>query len=383
MPASPASAAPSAAPADVGRTPRHSALGTALIIAGAQCSFFIGAAFATGQESMQYFTSHGWAGIVTVLAMTALFAWTMTSLTEWGRARHGQRAEPFTGICGPLIGWVLRLLSPLFLFLISVMMVAGAGATMSDAFGWPDWGGKVLLAAMLLLTLSMGFVGLVEVIGRLGPILVLLVAVVSAWILIRNWGELGNAAENLEKYQPAAAIDNPWVSMLMYSIAMLVIAVPFLAALGSNGEVPSRSTIPGGLFGALIFGVAMGVTALALLAALPLIHDSGAPMLVLGSDLNPTLGVAFALVAFLGIYSTAAPMLWTIADQMPGRESRLVHRLTGVALAVLALICGLVLDFSTLVGAIYPKVGYVGLLFFGILLVRQIISRSYSLAPRH
>ena len=45
-----------------------------LLFTGAQCSFFIGAGIATGQESLQYFTAHGWWGIVAIIIVVLLFS---------------------------------------------------------------------------------------------------------------------------------------------------------------------------------------------------------------------------------------------------------------------------------------------------------------------
>ena len=55
-----------------------------LLFTGAQCSFFIGAGIATGQESLQYFTAHGWWGMVAIIIVMVLFSWLLSSLTEWG-----------------------------------------------------------------------------------------------------------------------------------------------------------------------------------------------------------------------------------------------------------------------------------------------------------
>src|SRR5699024_4706588 len=114
-----------------------------LLFTGAQCSFFIGAGIATGQESLQYFTAHGWWGMVAIILVVILFSWLLSSLTEWGRKNRDNKADPFTDICGRTdisewiglidicgrtVGTVLRYCVPVFVFMIAVTMFAGAGA---------------------------------------------------------------------------------------------------------------------------------------------------------------------------------------------------------------------------------------------------------------
>ena len=79
--------------ASTAASPLGSRLKSALLFTGAQCSFFIGAGIATGQESLQYFTAHGWWGIVSIVLVVLLFSWLLSSLTEWGRKNRDNKAE--------------------------------------------------------------------------------------------------------------------------------------------------------------------------------------------------------------------------------------------------------------------------------------------------
>ena len=214
----------------------------ALLFTGAQCSFFIGAGIATGQESLQYFTAHGWWGIVSIVLVVLLFSWLLSSLTEWGRKNRDNKADPFTDICGKTVGTVLRYCVPVFVFMIAVTMFAGAGALLSDVLGTPTWVGATGMAVVVAITLMFGFRNLVEIIGRIGPVIVIVIGIVALWVVVENFAALADVPENLAQYQPAKASENWFIGTILYSTAILIIAVPFLTSLGREDR-SLRSTV--------------------------------------------------------------------------------------------------------------------------------------------
>ena len=347
-----------------------------LLFTGAQCSFFIGAGIATGQESLQYFTAHGWWGLVAIILVVILFSWLLSSLTEWGRKNRDNKADPFTDICGRTVGTVLRYCVPVFVFMIAVTMFAGAGALLGDVLAIPTWIGATGMAAVVAITLMFGFHNLVEIIGRIGPLIVIVIGIVALWVVVENFASLADVPANLAQYQPAKASENWFIGTILYSTAILIIAVPFLTSLGREDR-SLQSTVRPSILTGFLYGGVMGLCALALLATLPMVYNEATPLVMLGIDLAPWLGYVFSIITLLGIYSTAAPMLWTVADQFP-IKSRRTYAIVCLTLTVVALIGGLKLPFAELVGFVYPAIGYFGLVFFGCLAYRQIASRFKS-----
>ena len=344
-----------------------------LLFTGAQCSFFIGAGIATGQESLQYFTAHGWWGMVAIIIVVLLFSWLLSSLTEWGRKNKDNKVDPFTDICGKTVGTILRYCVPVFVFMIAVTMFAGAGALLGDVFGMPIWVGATGMAVVVAITLMFGFRSLVEIIGRIGPLIVVIIGIVALWVIIENFAALADVPENMAQYPPTKASENWFIGTILYSAAILIIAVPFLTSLGREDR-SLQSTVRPSILTGFLYGGVMGLCALALLATLPIVFDEATPLVMLGIDLAPWLGYVFSGITLLGIYSTAAPMLWTVADQFP-LKSRSSYTIVCLALTVVALIGGLKLPFAALVGFVYPFIGYFGLVFFGFLAYRQIKAR--------
>ena len=92
------------------------------------------------------------------------------------------------------------------------------------------------------------------------------------------------------------------------------------------------------------------------------------PTLQLAHELAGWMGVLYSLILLCGIYSTAAPMLWTVCGNMArqGDGKWPAALLSAVALALAQL------PFDRLVALIYPCTGYMGLLLLVCLAVWQL-----------
>ena len=84
--------------------------------------------------------------------------------------------------------------------------------------------------------------------------------------------------------------------------------------------------------------------------------------MALASDVMPLYGLIFAVVIFLGIYSTATPLMWTVCERFSEEGSARYCYLV-VGLTLVGYFGGMLLPFGELVNLIYPTVGYAGLLF--------------------
>ena len=98
------------------------------------------------------------------------------------------------------------------------------------------------------------------------------------------------------------------------------------------------------------------------------------PTLHLADNISPVIGVIFSIVLILGIFSTAAPMTWTVCDRIV-KEGTAKSKIVAAVIVVLAFIGGQ-LPFGTLVGIIYPYTGYLGILLFICLAVYEVRKRT-------
>lgn len=83
----------------------------------------------------------------------------------------------------------------------------------------------------------------------------------------------------------------------------------FLAEIGAKNKL-SRVHAGVLLSSLFIFGVA-ALCCVALISNADVVYDADIPALVLANRISPAVGLAFAAVVFAGIYTSAAPLLWT------------------------------------------------------------------------
>ena len=97
--------------------------------AGMYVGAIIGAGYASGQETLQFFVSYGYIGIVGTIIAVVLFAWYGTMFMELGHKLHtNSHKEVFTYLCGPKVGAVFDWILVFFLFGVLSIMIAGGGA---------------------------------------------------------------------------------------------------------------------------------------------------------------------------------------------------------------------------------------------------------------
>lgn len=106
----------------------------------------------------------------------------------------------------------------------------------------------------------------------------------------------------------------------------------------------------------------MIIVALGLLANIADVADLEIPMLYLAKDVASWLATGFSVIVVARIFSTAVPLLWTVASRFVEDGSRNFKILT-IVLAAVGCVLGLLVPFSRLVNIVYVINGYIGIAF--------------------
>lgn len=344
-----------------------------LTYAGAIMAFLIGSGFATGQEIMQYFAAYGFWGVFgTGLIVLALISFVSVQfLTVGQREQFDKPAQIFEYYAGKYIGKFFDYFSILFVFLSFTVMVAGAGAVFDEHYNLPSWAGGIGLTVLVAITVWFGLNSLVDVIGKIGPLIV--VIAVGLGIV----GILNAQSGMLEGHQMVAELEvqqasNHWVSAgLSYVGFCMLWLAAFLTALGKT--VPTqREARAGGLAGGTIFSLACIIVGLGLLANIERVAGTQIPMLIIASDVAPFVASAISLMILAGIYTTAIPLLWTVSSRVFPDGTKKYKYFT-IFLALLGTVIGLWLPFDQMVNIVYVLNGYVGAILLAIMIVVTII----------
>lgn len=119
-------------------------------IAFAYVGILTGAGLASGRELVQYFISFGIAGIAGVVIIAGLymvFGKMILSLGSYYRAQN--HSDVLRQVSHPVISHILDYSMMLSCFVLSFVMVAGAGSSIGQQFQIPSWIGSLLCASLI------------------------------------------------------------------------------------------------------------------------------------------------------------------------------------------------------------------------------------------
>lgn len=345
-----------------------------LILAGAYIATIIGSGFATGQEIMQFFVAFGGWGFLGVAISFVCFAYVGAEILN--RARILRLYEPikvYQFYCGKYMAKFLEYFVPLFLFGTYLIMVAGAGAAVSEYFHVNPYIGRIGMSLLAWATVLLGLKKLANVLGHIGPVLIVLALALGIISLV---GHIDTFAESLRL---APTLDIPKagphivICGLLYTCFNMFVVGGLLAGLGP--ECRSRKEAwAGGIIGGLALGLGACVMYAALLAQVAETSQYEVPSLFLANQVNPILANVFTVVLMLGIYTTATPLLWQVTNRVVPDDHR-YFKLVVTIVAVLGFVCAL-LPFKTLINTIYPLGGWLGLVVMILMIVKGVILRK-------
>lgn len=340
--------------------------------AGAYMAFVIGSGFATGQEIIQFYTSYGVWGLGGILISMFLYAWVGGAVTDMGFCHKGeQNLNAYGIICGKYLGTFYEYFVRLFLFAVVVVMISGAGATLNEYYGLNYYVGCLLMAILIFIAFAGGFNKLIDIIGCIGPVIIVFSIIIAVGsIASENTLQMATDVDVLADKQSAPTW---WISGILYAAYNIFGSIPFLMMLGAEAGSGKEVRL-GGILGGVVLMVAVLFMNMALILQTDLAAEYAVPTLQLAKELSPVLGAVFSVILLCGIFSTAAPMMWTVCSKLAGVGTK-KSLIVAAVLTAAAFGLGL-LPFGTLVGIIYPYTGYLGILLLICLAVYEIRHRK-------
>lgn len=343
-----------------------------IILAGAFVSFILGAGTATGQEILQFFVSFGYLGVGGIIVAAILHMWFGSYAMDVGlRLKVDDSKGVFIYFCGKYLGTFFYWFSQLFILIVFVVMISGAGATFTEHFGLGDVIGRAIMTLLVLITALLRLDTIIKILGIAGPIIVLFAVLVGAGSFdATGFSDANNILKELDLSQ---ATSYWWQSGFVYSSFVLLVALPFLANLGKN-ELNRKHVILGGSLGGFIMLIGVFAIYVGILSNVEQASTKDIPTLFLTNQINPTLALVFSIILLIAIYTTAVGMLWTVSTQF-AKGNTTIYRICVIVLSIVGFFGGL-FPFATIIDTVYPIVGYIGLILIAAMLYRQFINKG-------
>ncbi|WP_092152041.1 YkvI family membrane protein [Corynebacterium mycetoides] len=344
-------------------------------VALAFVGLLVGAGFASGQETIQYFLAYGYwgiagsilAGIVIVIVGTTLFQLGSYFLAD-------DHSAVFKSVSRPAVAAFMDLATMFTLFAIGFVMVAGAGSNLEQQFGFPTWVGSVIMAIALIASGFLDVDRLTNVISAITPLLILAVIGALVVTIIDMPDNLGALNELALHNEPASGVANNWVlSALNYAALCVIVGVSMILVIAGSQMNP-REAGTGGLIGGIIFSVLLVILAFVIFVNMDGVFGADFPLLMVFDNMHPAVGVVVSLIIYLMIYNTAVGMFYAMARRMSAHHPQRFRPiyftvvLIGFALSFIG--------FADLLGWVYPIIGYLGMVLIAVMVYAWIKDRA-------
>ena len=339
-------------------------------ISGAWLAFVIGASFSTGQSILQKFCPLGSMAYVEIFVALAMYSYMTISFLKLGSEHDfSSNMQIFDYYCGKKIGLIFKGMTIALMFFSPVTMIAGFGATLTQYIDVPTYVGTLLLGTLCLITVLMGLRRMVNIIGVIGPFLILVTLFIGGSSVVMNIDGLQEGLRLANEAELLSFSKNWFVAgMLEASWAPLIIG-PFLVSCARQVNT-KKEAVYGGILAIAAYGVVLAVMMTAFFCQFEEISQQMVPTLYLAKQISGVLTPIFVVLLSAGIYTSAVPSQFNFcAAFFP--EKSIKYNITAVISIFLATIVAMIFPFNVLYNAIYKYFGYASWAFLAFMLLKQ------------
>lgn len=324
----------------------------------------IGAGFASGQEIIQFFVTYGLYGLKGVLFAGLLFGILGGMLLY---IAHQNKISNYQNMLvvlwGERIAPIIDFSLAIFLFLGISTMLSASGAIFYEHINLSQGLGVFSAYALTALFLVWGKNGLVTSFNVLVPIKIILIIMITVYaVFFIPSSKIGTYTAFLRPEDIRF-----WaVSSILYVAYNFALAMVILTEYQTLTD--KRGGIAGGIWGGLVLGLLLLLTFLALSKFLPVVLHYEVPMLFVAGNISVTAKHFYTIVLWLGILTTALANTYGFAQRF-AEFTGISYRSCLIICLTLALPLAM-LDFSELVGKVYPLFGILGLFIVSALIYK-------------
>ncbi|OLN34017.1 YkvI family membrane protein [Desulfosporosinus metallidurans] len=330
-------------------------LKTTFQVAATYVGAVMGAGFASGQEIQQFFVRFGHRGLAGIVLSAFLFSFLGLGMLELqDRWKVSSYRDFFDHLLGQRLGrWADGLVSVL-LFVGMLAMISGSGALFREYFGISGWTGIFLTGMVIALALWFRGEGVLWINSVLIPLkFVACLGIAIAAIFLATTGD-GEGIPIL----PPIIVKNWAVSAILYVSFNLTLAMVVFASLGRIVQKP------GARLGAVLGGLALGLFAFVIGAALlrfPDIWGLEIPMVAVAGKLGDWPAFFYVIVLWLAMITAAVGNGFSLVSRVVNSGKLSYGNAILMLMLLLIPIAGV--RFSQIVQLVYPLFGYLGLVF--------------------
>lgn len=354
-----------------------------IMLGGSLAAFEIGSAFATGAESLQFFCSWGgcWPWIITVICFiigTLICATVYTSSSEH---KFKDANELYYHYFGKYVGKAIDIYVHLCLIAYVLAMTAGSGATLNQYFGISPIIGTVGMAVITAASACLGLRKLIDILGSLGILIVIVVCAVAVYTFITSDVSAIEGSRNVLQYVDegkvlqagAFGIHNPLLAAFLDVGSFIMCGIPWMTTLGLVIK-NTRTAVATGFTSSGFFFLGCIVVSYILLVNMDLVAGHEIPVLAAMQEMLPRFAGVYTIIIVLGIYTTVSGELFVLGDRFSYGNNKLRYGIIA-GTVIFAIIGSSFIPFSVLVNVLYGVMGFIGVAFGIVLIIKFFVER--------
>ncbi|WP_458411513.1 hypothetical protein ACNQFZ_11635 [Schinkia sp. CFF1] len=319
----------------------------------------IGAGYASGREIWQFFGDESGLAIFLFTVLFTISCYIILKISFEKKTVH--YLPVLEDLLGKRLAHFYDLMIMLYLFSVTIVMLAGSGAAL-EVFYLPYWLGITITVVFLVLLFLWDVKGMVSMNAVITPLLVIgLLIALSLFIVQYGQPIIVNLSEQ-----------SNWPSAFTFTALNILPLVAVLAAIGKEmkhkGEIWIASVGSGLVLGAITY---VYNEVLNQIASDIILYEI--PLFAVLKNYHQIMLICMSLVLWGAIYTTAASGVFGLVTRL--RQKTLLP-LWVLALLILVVMVPLTsFGFSTLVAVLYPIYGLLNLYMLAALLLYPIANR--------
>ena len=319
----------------------------------------VGAGLASGQEVLQFFTLYGFYGIIGIVICGLLYILTGVITVDLS---YKHKATSYNDLiylsCGELLGSVVDVLTTLFLFGSTVIILAGSGSLFLESLGIPKIVGIIVMAVLTLSAVLYSTKGLIFINSIIVPCMITVIAIISVNVFLNKSISLPPVGYKIIN---APVYKEKWfLSTLLYMSFNMLSATGVLSPMTRDINSP-KAMVNGTILGAVGLFFLTGIMDIILLLNEPVIFNYSIPMLYIASTISTGIKIALSVVMWLEMFSTAVSDTYSLAKKI-NHSFNIGYKKSAIMILILAFPFTW-LGFKRLITFLYPIYGAVSLIY--------------------
>ena len=334
---------------------------------------FLGAGFVSGQEILQFFGVYGRMGILGMfvsITLFGLFGYMFMYIAKKENLTSIDRI--IMGDGKSILHRFLNIVSLLFLFGVTVIMLAGAGSLIQELFGIPFFVGSALLTLLLAILSLKGMNGILVISQIVVPVLLALVVIISVWAMMKFDP---SPVEKVEVVVHNPLLGNWFIAMITFFSYNILASVAVL--IPATHRIQDLKTAKKGIFlGSIQLLLMFACILVSIQRFFGQIQNSDFPIQALAGSLSPFLATIYAILLLSAMFNGALSCMYGAMVQMFGEIEN--KKVIILVLWMAAFVCSLA-GFKELISVIFPVCGYAYLVAIPLVLWRFLQVRKKEL----